>query len=651
MFGKPKSSKRPASARRRAEADEEDDPEVRALMAQIHEMAAQVYENQKLIEQLEAHPKFAGCPKVPELPRVRVPEDVDGDALPDGDADGEDFNPGSELMVLDGDELKPITAVDEKAREEYGEALVRLEPSDKEFLRELAQGAGKENNRLLEEDRPRPVTQGRRLRGADDERKPVRRGDRRRSGDVATAPRNPSRSAASRRREEEAEAPRRTRTGRREARSAGAAATRTRRRPRRAAPGAAATRTRHRGASPSAATRTRRRRAGPSAGRARRRSPRDSPATRATTRRPAPRAAPRTTTTTTTSLAPDRDSTPAGPTRGRRPRRPRGAQGPGLASSSLCGLSARGGTFLVAVVELERGGRERAPSSRTYRRLEPPTRTRPTCRRARRSEPLCVPGGIYKSLISSGAPGPVLQVGRRGNFGVLRTCASTPSCSARPVRLISLATRQRTATTPGAWRLASCRDTGEASFLAGCPGTSMELDRLAEASPMPRRRVAFADLSNSAERAATRKKPVARTAAPSPSIPLPSPSSAASKEYPPWTRCFDPRYKYHYWYNHTTGVSTWTEPDEAWVDEQRHRRRVGRGRRLLGELVRRRRRRGHPPGGGRQDGGSGTLGEAPQRGPRPHRPECRRACCGLFGAGGRSTAGSRSATGRRCASC
>ena len=85
---------------------------------------------------------------------------------------------------------------------------------------------------------------------------------------------------------------------------------------------------------------------------------------------------------------------------------------------------------------------------------------------------------------------------------------------------------------------------------------------------MPRRRVAFADLSNSAERAATRKKPVARTAAPSPSIPLPSPSSAASKEYPPWTRCFDPRYKYHYWYNHTTGVSTWTEPDEAWVDEQ-----------------------------------------------------------------------------------
>ena len=37
--------------------------------------------------------------------------------------------------------------------------------------------------------------------------------------------------------------------------------------------------------------------------------------------------------------------------------------------------------------------------------------------------------------------------------------------------------------------------------------------------------------------------------------------------YPPWTRCFDPRYKYHYWYNHTTGVSTWTEPDEAWVDE------------------------------------------------------------------------------------
>ena len=215
MFGKPK--KRPASARRRAEADEEDDPEVRALMAQIHEMAAQVYENQQLIEELEAHPKFAGCPKVPEPPRLRVPEAVDGDALPDGDAaDGEDFNPGSELMVLDGDELKPITAVDEKAREEYGEALVRLEPSDKEFLRDLAQGAGKENNRLLGEDRPRPVTQGRRLRGADDERKPVRRGDRRRAGDVATAPRNPSRSSTSRRREEEAEAPRRTRSGRRE---------------------------------------------------------------------------------------------------------------------------------------------------------------------------------------------------------------------------------------------------------------------------------------------------------------------------------------------------------------------------------------------------------------------------------------------------
>ena len=214
MFGKPK--KRPASARRRAEADEEDDPEVRALMAQIHEMAAQVYENQQLIEELEAHPKFAGCPKVPEPPRLRVPEAVDGDALPDGDGDGEDFNPGSELMVLDGDELKPITAVDEKAREEYGEALVRLEPSDKEFLRDLAQGAGKENNRLLGEDRPRPVTQGRRLRGADDERKPVRRGDRRRAGDVATAPRNPSRSSTSRRREEEAEAPRRTRSGRRE---------------------------------------------------------------------------------------------------------------------------------------------------------------------------------------------------------------------------------------------------------------------------------------------------------------------------------------------------------------------------------------------------------------------------------------------------
>ena len=93
----------------------------------------------------------------------------------------------------------------------------------------------------------------------------------------------------------------------------------------------------------------------------------------------------------------------------------------------------------------------------------------------------------------------------------------------------------------------------------------MELDRLAEASPMPRRRVAFADLSNSAERAATRKKPVARRQA-APSVATPSP--AASSDYPPWTRCFDPRYKYHYWYNHTTGVSTWTEPDEAWVDEQ-----------------------------------------------------------------------------------
>ena len=93
----------------------------------------------------------------------------------------------------------------------------------------------------------------------------------------------------------------------------------------------------------------------------------------------------------------------------------------------------------------------------------------------------------------------------------------------------------------------------------------MELDRLAEASPMPRRRVAFADLSNSAERAATRKKPVARRQAASPSVATLSPS--ASSEYPPWTRCFDPRYKYHYWYNHATGVSTWTEPDEAWVDE------------------------------------------------------------------------------------
>ena len=94
----------------------------------------------------------------------------------------------------------------------------------------------------------------------------------------------------------------------------------------------------------------------------------------------------------------------------------------------------------------------------------------------------------------------------------------------------------------------------------------MELDRLAEASPMPRRRVAFADLSNSAERAATRKKPVARRQAASPSVATLSPS--ASSEYPPWTRCFDPRYKYHYWYNHATGVSTWTEPNEAWVDEQ-----------------------------------------------------------------------------------
>ena len=81
---------------------------------------------------------------------------------------------------------------------------------------------------------------------------------------------------------------------------------------------------------------------------------------------------------------------------------------------------------------------------------------------------------------------------------------------------------------------------------------------------MPRRRVAFADLSNSAERAATRKKPVARRQAASP---VATPSPAASSEYPPWTRCFDPRYKYHYWYNHATGVSTWTEPNEAWVDE------------------------------------------------------------------------------------
>ena len=62
------------------------------------------------------------------------------------------------------------------------------------------------------------------------------------------------------------------------------------------------------------------------------------------------------------------------------------------------------------------------------------------------------------------------------------------------------------------------------------------------------------------------REPVARRQAASPSVATLSPS--ASSEYPPWTRCFDPRYKYHYWYNHTTGVSTWTEPDEAWVDEQ-----------------------------------------------------------------------------------
>ena len=296
MFGKPKSSKRPASARRRAEADEEDDPEVRALMAQIHEMAAQVYENQKLIEQLEAHPKFAGCPKVPELPGCACRRPSTATRCPTATRDGEDFNPGSELMVLDGDELKPITAVDEKAREEYGEALVRLEPSDKEFLRDLAQGAGKENNRLLGEDRPRPVTQGRRLRGADDERKPVRRGGRRRSGGVATAPRNPSRSAASRRREEEAG--RRAGRRRRGMRRAGARAAATRRRglgraraprredeaPRRLAIG------RDEDEAPS--RRTERRTA--AAGR------RSTPPTRATTTRPAPRAAPRTTTTTTT---------------------------------------------------------------------------------------------------------------------------------------------------------------------------------------------------------------------------------------------------------------------------------------------------------------------------------------------------------------
>ena len=95
-------------------------------MAQIHEMAAQVYENQKLIEQLEA-PEVRGLPKVPELPRVRVPEDVDGDAMPDADGDGEDFNPGRDERPVDGDELGIHHGLDEKAWEEYGEALVRLE--------------------------------------------------------------------------------------------------------------------------------------------------------------------------------------------------------------------------------------------------------------------------------------------------------------------------------------------------------------------------------------------------------------------------------------------------------------------------------------------------------------------------------------------
>jgi len=89
---------------------------------------------------------------------------------------------------------------------------------------------------------------------------------------------------------------------------------------------------------------------------------------------------------------------------------------------------------------------------------------------------------------------------------------------------------------------------------------------MAAASPGPRRRVAFADLSNSAGRAA-REKPARAVEAPQPSVAA-SVGAAAPSEFPPWTRCFDPRYECVYWYNDATGVSTWTEPDEPWIDEQ-----------------------------------------------------------------------------------
>jgi len=207
MFGKPGRAKQPGGRAQGGDTIDEDDPEVRALMDQIRALAATVYEYQRTIDELEAHPKFAGVAP-PELPRVSVPETMDGAGLPEGEPD--DFNPGNELMVLQDGELKPITEVDTQAQVEYGEALLRLEPGDTAFLRELATGAaGKEN---------RPRTQGRRLVEADSN--PVRRGDRRRSGDVAAPdrprsaarrtdrprstrgadePRNPSRSAASRR--------------------------------------------------------------------------------------------------------------------------------------------------------------------------------------------------------------------------------------------------------------------------------------------------------------------------------------------------------------------------------------------------------------------------------------------------------------------
>ena len=207
MFGKPGRAKQPGGRAPGGDTIDEDDPEVRALMDQIRALAATVYENQRTIDELEAHPKFAGVAPL-ELPRVSVPETMDGAGLPEGEPD--DFNPGNELMVLQDGELKPITEVDKEAQVEYGEALLWLEPGDTAFLRKLAAGAsGKEN---------RPRTQGRRLVEADSN--PVRRGDRRRSGDVAAPdrprsaarrtdrprstrgadePRNPSRSAASRR--------------------------------------------------------------------------------------------------------------------------------------------------------------------------------------------------------------------------------------------------------------------------------------------------------------------------------------------------------------------------------------------------------------------------------------------------------------------